>query len=47
MLPFLNNHLHTKNLGFYLIPFRDINDQSILQFDCTRRKPDSLTEKKI
>ena len=46
MLPFLNDHLHTKNLGFYLIPFRDINDQSILQFDCTRRKPDYLTEKK-
>ena len=47
MLPFLNDHLYTKNLGFYLIPFQDINDQSILQFDCTRRKPDSLTEKKI
>lgn len=46
MLPFLNNHLHTKNLGFYLIPFQDINDQSVLQFDRTRRKP-GQTQRKV
>ena len=33
MLPSQYDYLHAKNLGYELIPFRDNNDQRILQSD--------------
>ena len=33
ILPFFNCYLHAKNVRDLLIPFRDTNDQRILQSD--------------
>ena len=39
ILPSLDDHqLHGKNLRYQLNPFRDINDQNILQSDWIREK---------
>ena len=36
MLPSLDDYFHAKSLRDQLIPFRDIDDQSMLQTDWTR-----------